>query len=87
MRFAIPESAAWRNVDGHIFVITEDSRQHELVGEVETLVWSLVDEAPRSQDELAAAVADAFDVSSARAASDLDLFLSAMVDAGVFHRI
>ena len=85
-RYAPHPDAAARRIDDHVFIITPDSRQHELNGEVEALVWALCEGAPRSLDELVAATVGQFDVDPATAKSDLGHFLTLLVQAGVFAR-
>lgn len=83
MRYAISPSAAWRSVDGHLFVITADSRQHELVGEVESHLWTQVESRPCTRAELLASLLETFAVGEQRAASDLDNFLAELVEAAI----
>ena len=86
-RYTPHPDAAWRNLDGRIFVISVDSRQHELEGDVERVVWSMCDEAPRTRDELVDAIVARFDVLRASAEADLSAFLDQMVKALVFAEI
>jgi uncharacterized lipoprotein len=80
-----PDAAA-RSIDGHVFIITPDSRQHELSGEVEWLVWELCDSAPRTEAELLEAILQRFDVDQETAQKDLGSFLTHLVRSGVFAR-
>ncbi len=80
-------TAAYRNIDGHIFVITPDSRQHELHGAVELFLWQLCEEKPQSKNELITAVLDRFDVDESVASNDIEHFLSELTEAGVFKSI
>ena len=82
-RYAPHPDAGWRIVDDHVFIITDDSRQHELDGAVELFVWRACAGRPMSRAELAAAVADAFAVSMDQAETDLDRFLVELVSARV----
>jgi len=75
---------AYRIIDDHVFAITPDTKQHELNGEVELLVWRLCEEAPRSKQQLVDAVIETFDVAALTVNSDLETFLNELVSAGVF---
>lgn len=81
--YAPHPDAAWRQVAGHVFVITPDNRQHELAGEVELLVWSLCGERPRTHSELVHAVTEAFSIDTETASSDLTGFLGDLVERRV----
>lgn len=87
MRLGIHPGAAWRVIDGHVFVITSDNRQHELSGEVELLVWRLCDGAPRTVADLAAAIVAEFDVTEAEASADLRKFVDELLEARVLTQL
>ncbi len=82
-RYAPHPDAAWRNVEGHVFIITPDSRQHELAGDVELFVWTLCDEKPHTEEELVQAVVSEFDIDVDTAAKDLETFLEQLIAGGV----
>ncbi len=82
-RYAPHPDAAWRNVEGHVFIITPDSRQHELDGDVELLVWTLCDSSPQTKKELLDAVVTEFDVDVETASKDLETFIDQLVAGGV----
>jgi hypothetical protein len=82
-RFELHPDAAWRNVEGHIFIITADSRQHELAGPVEHCVWSLCDAAPKTITEMLDVICEEFDVERKEASADLNSFLKASLSAGI----
>lgn len=83
-RYATNPDIAYRIIDDHVFAITPDTRQHELNGEVELLVWRLCEEKPRSKQELLSAVLNTFDVKPSTATGDLDSFLSELINASLF---
>lgn len=86
-RYAPHPHAAWRDVEGHIFIITPDSRQHELDGPVEHLLWSRCTESPRTLAELLAIITESFDVATPAAERDLSVFIQQCVSAGVLLAI
>ena len=75
--------AAYRVIDDHVFIITPDSRQHELNGEVELMVWRMCDEKSCTEEELLNAIVELFLIDRLQADSDLESFLSEMIIAGV----
>ncbi len=75
--------AAYRVIDDHVFIITPDSRQHELNGEVELMVWRMCEEKSCTEKELSDAIANDFTIDRLQANSDLNGFLSEMILAGV----
>ncbi len=83
VRYAPHPAAAWRDVAGHVFIISADNRQHELEGDVELFVWGLCAQAPRDLAELAAAVSAEFRVDTETARKDLSEFLDKLVSEGV----
>ena len=82
-RYAPHKNAAWRAIDDHVFIITPDNRQHELAGEVETVVWHACVKAPQSVAELTRAVVEAFDVDPEVAEADITEGGSQLVEAEV----
>jgi len=70
-------------VEGHIFIITPDNRQHELVGEVEGAIWAACDVGPRSLRDLLALVCTEFSVGPEQATVDLREFLETATDRGL----
>jgi hypothetical protein len=85
IRYKPHPDAAYRVIDKHVFIITPDSRQHELDGEVELLVWRMCEEKACTNDELLAAVLAKFEIDEGQANSELRFFLSEMVEAGVMR--
>ena len=83
MAYAPHPNAAYRVIDDHVFIITSVIHQHELVGDVELLVWHLVSQNECSLKELLDAVLERFDVDQKTANEDLRRFLEEMVQAGV----
>ena len=79
--YALNTQVAWRDLDGHIFAVTPDNRQHELSGGVEHTVWTSLDRKPRTLLELVAILTAEFDVEAAVAEADLRTFLTACIDA------
>ena len=75
--------AAYRVIDDHVFIITPDSRQHELDGEVELMVWHMCEEKSCTEKELLNAIIRDFLIDRPKANSDLHGFLSEMILAGV----
>ncbi|HIA01046.1 MAG TPA: hypothetical protein EYN66_03930 [Myxococcales bacterium] len=75
--------AAYRVIDDHVFIITPDSRQHELNGEVELMVWRMCEEKSCTEEELLDAITRVFIIERLQANSDLNGFLSEMILAGV----
>jgi len=86
-RFDLHPSAAWRQIDGHVFIITPDSRQHELDGPVERAVWALLAAGPKSLSEITASIVAEFDVAAEQAEIDLGSFLIHLLDAGIVAEI
>lgn len=84
-RYEVHPNAAWRSVDDHIFVITPDNRQHELEGDVESVVWQACSQAPQSIDALVALVVERFEVDRELAVDDLTEFVSTLVVAGLLR--
>jgi hypothetical protein len=71
--------AAWRTVDGHVFIITGDNRQHELAGEVECLVWTSCDQSPMTHPALVTLITETFAVDTETASRDLRQFIDVML--------
>lgn len=86
-RYAIGPDVAYRVIDGHVFIITPDNRQHELAGGVELCVWRLCEAGPRTEYELVRAIMADFEVDAADAQADLRGFLGEMVQAGVLIHV
>ena len=82
-RYTVHPNAAWRRVDDHVFVITPDNRQHELFGEVETVVWEACAAGPQSIPDLARLIVETFDVEGEAAMEDITEFVASMVEAGL----
>ena len=74
---------AYRTIDEHVFLITPDGRQHELVGDVEHCIWRRCEQEPTSFRTLLSEIVEEFDVGEAEAQTDLTHFLSEMVAAGI----
>ena len=79
--YALNTQVAWRDLDGHIFAVTPDNRQHELSGAVEHTVWTSLDKKPQTMLELIAILTAEFDVEAAVAEADLHTFLAACIEA------
>ena len=80
-RFALNSQVAWRDLDGHIFAVTPDNRQHELSGAVEHAVWHALAGNELTLAELVESITASFEVEAAVAASDLHEFLAACLAA------
>ena len=86
-RYVCRPEVAYRAIDGHVFLITPDGRQHELHGDVENTVWRLCETGESSLEEIVATITEEFDVSPADAAADLTKFLDELISAGIAHKI
>ena len=80
-RFALNSQVAWRDLDGHIFAVTPDNRQHELSGAVEHAVWHELAENAMTLAELVAFITASFEVEATEATADLREFLDACLVA------
>jgi len=82
---------AWRLVDGVVFLLTPDSRYHQIDDPVGVAVWQALSGAPADgapdRDGLAARVAERFDVSRETAAADLAPFLDELERVGAVERV
>jgi|GEM_PF-6778359 hypothetical protein len=74
---------AYRIIDEHVFLITPDGRQHELVGDVEHCIWRRCEQELTSFRTLLNEIVEEFDVGEAEAQTDLTHFLNEMVAAGI----
>ncbi len=81
----IDPQVAWRDLDGHVFAVTPDNRQHELAGGVESLVWHCLEDAASSVEDLTRRVTESFDVQAEVAGSDLLEFVTGCLDAKLFQ--
>ena len=81
----IDPQVAWRDLDGHVFAVTPDNRQHELAGGVESLVWHCLVDAASSLEDLTRRITESFDVSVDVAGSDLLEFITGCLDAKLFQ--
>jgi len=86
-RYACRNEVAYRAIDGHVFLITPDGRQHELHGEVENRVWRLCEEGAATFEDFVNSVTAHFDVSEDQAAVDLTRFLDELIEAGIVSKI
>lgn len=81
--FMCRSDIAYRAIDEHVFLITPDGRQHELVGEVEHCIWRRCEQKPTSFHALLAEIVEDFDVDEEEARADLTHFLGEMIAAGI----
>jgi hypothetical protein len=86
-QYEIDGSAAWRQVDDHVFVITTDSRQHELTGSVELFVWGQLACGPQDLESLVDGVCSTFIVDKKTANFDLVSFLTHLAAARIINDI
>jgi len=86
-RYVCRPEVAYRAIDGHVFLITPDGRQHELHGDVENTVWQLCEIGESSFEEIVTSITEQFDVSGRDAAEDLTKFLDELISAGIVHKI
>ncbi|MFT5431130.1 MAG: hypothetical protein ACI9OJ_001809 [Myxococcota bacterium] len=86
-QYEIDGSAAWRQVDGHVFVITTDSRQHEVTGAVELFVWGQLALGPQDLKSLVDGVCSTFKVDKKTANFDLGSFMTHLAAAGIINEI
>ena len=77
---------AYRAIDDHVFLITPNGRQHELVGAVEHCIWQRCEHEPTSFESLLANIVEQFDVDEREARADLTHFLNEMVDADILSK-
>ena len=82
-RYVLNAHVAWRDLDGHIFAVTPDNRQHELSGAVEYAVWNALADNSLTLTELVHSVTQAFDVDMQTATTDLQAFLRECVAANL----
>jgi hypothetical protein len=75
-RYGVHPRAAFREVDGELFIVTPDNHFHNLADPVATAIWAACDEAPRTEDELLATVTRRFEVDPEVARADLRAFLA-----------
>lgn len=86
-RYAPHPGAAWRNVEGHVFIIGTDGRHHELFQSVSVLMWEACAAAPCTEADLLQTVLSEFDVDKTTASADLQLFLQDAVQKGILAQI
>ena len=84
--YACRPEIAYRAIDGHVFLITPDGRQHELHGDVENTVWRLCESGDSSFEEIVTTITEQFDVSRANAVVDLTKFLDELISAGIVRK-
>ena len=84
--YACRPEIAYRAIDGHVFLITPDGRQHELHGDVENAVWRLCESGDSSFEEIVTTITEQFDVSRANAVVDLTKFLDELISAGIVRK-
>ena len=84
-KICVDPQVAWRDLDGHVFAVTPDNRQHELAGGVESLVWHCLVDAASSVEDLTRRVTESFDVPAEVASSDLLEFVTGCLDAKLFQ--
>ena len=89
-RYRLHPDLAWRTVDDVVFLLTVDSRYHQIDDEVGVRVWRRLAAAPVDHppalDELVADVVAAFEVEADLARNDLSGFLGGLVTAGALER-
>ena len=83
-RFAVNPQVAWRVLDGHVFAVTSDNRQHELTGVVEHHLWSHVADNGADVATLISTTLELFEVDEQTATADLREFIAACLDAGLW---
>jgi hypothetical protein len=86
-----PESAprpssrcAWQTLEGEAVILDLEGRRVMGLNPVGSLVWNLLD-GKRTAAEIAAAVADRFQIANHRAAEDVGAFLSALSARGLIE--
>jgi hypothetical protein len=73
---------AWREIDGEAVIISpEDSHVHEL-NETASLIWKSAD-GKHSEDEIAQAVAESYDVGLTEAKADVDELIDVLSAKGL----
>jgi hypothetical protein len=77
-------SMAWQTIDGETVLLNLDARQLMGVNEVASRVWALCD-GTRTLREIAATVADEFEVEPACALADARAFLEELQAAGAIE--
>lgn len=91
MGYRLHPDVAWRLVDGEVFLLTVDSRYHQIDDEVGVLVWTTLSAAPESAppplSELVARVVAGFAIDPATAEADLRAFLATLERVGAVEHV
>jgi hypothetical protein len=75
---------AWQTVEGEAVILDLEGRRVMGLNPVGSLVWNLLD-GKRTAAEIAAAVADRFQIANHRAAEDVGVFLGALLARGLIE--
>ena len=90
-RYRIHPDVAWRQVDGIVFLLTSDSRYHQIADPVGVSAWQAIAAAPRGtgadRDDLTAKICTEFEVGRDVARGDLGEFLDKLVRAQAAERM
>ena len=73
--YSIHPQAAFREIEGEVFIVTPDNHFHNLSDPVAAAIWRACDERPRTMDELVVLITERFDVTEQTAREDLEAFL------------
>lgn len=86
-RYALLPTAAHREVAGEIFVITGDRGFHRLESTTAVAVFRLLAGAPRSVEELAAAITATHQIDLATATDDIAEFIGTMIERHIAQAV
>jgi len=76
-------NAAWREIDGEVVLMRLKDGVVFSLAETGAFIWSLVEQGPRSQEDIIKALCDEFEVDEATASGDVAKFLADLVTAGL----
>lgn len=85
-RYRRTDSVSFTELDGEIICLNLEAGQYVGMRDVGQTIWERLDE-PRGLDDLLRHVTDEYDVAPDVAASDINAFLTELVEAGLVEAV
>lgn len=78
--------AAWRRVEGEVLIVSSERNSLTVLNDTAARVWELLD-TNRTEEELAKALCDEFEVDFPSARRDVTVFVDDLLTRGLLRRI